>query len=163
ARAFRPPPCVVVDGRDGDCSAIGIDANGATAIFEGVLSLCGGARQQKRGDGQQLLHLQPPEQIRVQRRTLGFGALRERDLDHSQWLVRKLAGLVQRGVSVNLNADFCSGQFTDLRVFCGRTERGDQTTCPSQCTNRRSAFSRRFSQIYRACWIVQRPTPKRGR
>jgi hypothetical protein len=44
-----PPPAIVIDARDRNRSAIGIDAYGASAIFEGVLRLSGGAYEHKRG------------------------------------------------------------------------------------------------------------------
>jgi len=55
-RTFGSPSRVVVDARDRNRAAIGIDANGASAIFEGVLSLRSAARQQKRGERKKLFH-----------------------------------------------------------------------------------------------------------
>jgi hypothetical protein len=45
-------PGIVVDAGNLNGAAVGIDANGAAAIFEGVLGLRCGARQQQRGDSQ---------------------------------------------------------------------------------------------------------------
>jgi hypothetical protein len=55
-RAFCPLPAVVVDAWYRDRPTIRIDANGTSAIFEGVLSLRGGARQQKCGDNEKSFH-----------------------------------------------------------------------------------------------------------
>jgi hypothetical protein len=48
--------CVVIDAGYGNRSAIRVDANGAPAIVEGVLSLRGRTRQQKGGDRKKLFH-----------------------------------------------------------------------------------------------------------
>src|SRR6266571_4178890 len=60
ARTFCSPPSVpsvVVDPGYRNRSTVRIDANGAPAVFECVLSLCGGARQQQCGDCKQLFHI----------------------------------------------------------------------------------------------------------
>jgi hypothetical protein len=50
------PPAVVVDAGYRNRTAIRIDANAAPAIIEGLLSLRGGARQQKGGDRENRSH-----------------------------------------------------------------------------------------------------------
>jgi hypothetical protein len=50
------PAAIIVDAGDRDRAAIRIDANGASTIVEGVLSLRGGTREQKRGQGEKPLH-----------------------------------------------------------------------------------------------------------
>src|SRR6202007_2335770 len=55
-RALRWPSAVVVDAWYRNRPAIGIDADGTSTIFEGVLSLRGGTRQQQRGDRNELFH-----------------------------------------------------------------------------------------------------------
>jgi hypothetical protein len=55
-RTFCPGTAVIVDAWYRNRSSIRIDANGPSAIFEGVLRLRSGARQQECGDSEKLFH-----------------------------------------------------------------------------------------------------------
>jgi hypothetical protein len=54
---------VVIDAGDLDRAPVGVDADGAAAIFESVLRLRSGAHQKECGRGQQLPHFASPEQM----------------------------------------------------------------------------------------------------
>ena len=58
AEALRAlaPAGIIVDAGDRNRAAIRIDANGPATVVEGILSLRGGAREQKRGQGEKPLH-----------------------------------------------------------------------------------------------------------
>ena len=87
---------IIVDAGDLHGSAVGIDADGVAAIFESVLGLRGGGRQQQRGDSQKLLHYDllsresPAAKLRV-------GSVTQRDLDHVQKISLVLAALGSKG------------------------------------------------------------------
>ena len=113
------PSRVVIDAGDRNRSPVRIDANGTPAIFERVLRLRGGARQQECGDSKQLSHsdLLGRQNLKA---SLHFGSSSERDLHHFLGISRGLVALVQCVSAVNLIQVRMGGQFFETKPVQNR-------------------------------------------